>query len=51
MDYEAMANEELAVRARSGDKDAERGLWENKCIPVDSNAHTALSDAMRGRWN
>lgn len=24
-----MANEELAVRARSGDKDAERVLWEN----------------------
>ena len=29
MDYEAMANEELAARARSGDKDAEGVLWEN----------------------
>ena len=29
MDYEAMANEELAARARSGDKDAESVLWEN----------------------
>lgn len=29
MDYEAMANEELAVRAREGDMEAESVLWEN----------------------
>lgn len=29
MDYEVMANEELAVRAQEGDTDAENVLYEN----------------------
>lgn len=60
MDYEVMANEELAVRAQEGDTDAENVLYENvyrlicklsqRCLTLCSRAGIDEDDMMQECW-
>ena len=60
MDYKAMANEELAVRAQEGDTDAENVLYENvyrliyklsrRCLTLCSRAGIDEDDLMQECW-